>query len=115
MAQVISKYLKPLSRNEYAIDNTQIFSNYIKDLPPLQEDEEDISYDVESLFINIPINETIEYMLNQMYNKERLKPVCSNLILKRLLRKLATEVTFVKKQMVVQWVDHYLSLSVAYI
>ena len=49
---------------------------------------------MESLFTNIPINETIEYILDQIYNKERLKPICSKLIFKRLLRKLATEVTF---------------------
>ena len=67
MAQVIS-----LSRNEYStIDNIQIFSKHIKDLPPLQE--KDVSYDVESLFTNFLINETIKYILDQMYNKERLK------------------------------------------
>ena len=88
------KFLRPLSRNEYTIDDTRIFSKHIKDLPPLQEDEEDVSYDVESSFTNIPINETIEYILDQIYNKERLKPICSKLIFKRLLRKLATEVTF---------------------
>ena len=38
-AQVISQYLKTL-RNEYTIDDTQVFSKHIKDLPPLQEDEE---------------------------------------------------------------------------
>ena len=61
--QAISKYLKPLGRNEYTVDNTYIFSKHIKDLPPLQEDEEYVSY-VESLFTNIPINETIEYILD---------------------------------------------------
>ena len=48
MAQAISKYLKTLSRNEYIIDDTQIFSKHIKDLPSLQEDGEDLFYDVES-------------------------------------------------------------------
>ena len=88
-AQVISQYLKTL-RNEYTIDDTQVFSKHIKDLPPLQEDEEDVSYDVESLLINIPINKTIEYILDQIY---------SNILyvlnyFKRLLTKLAAEVTF---------------------
>ena len=30
-------------------------------IPPLQDDKEDISYDVESLFANILIEETIKY------------------------------------------------------
>ena len=53
-----------------------------------------MSYDLESLFTNIPFNETIEYLLDQTYNKKRLEPLCSKLIFKRLLTKLATEVTF---------------------
>ena len=74
--------------------NTQSFAEDIKNIQPLQEDEEDISYDVESSFTNIPINETIDYILDQIYNKKKLKPICSKLIFKRLLLKLATEVTF---------------------
>ena len=68
MAQVISTYLKPSFRNEYAIDDTEIFPKHIKDLPPLQEDDEDVSFDMKSLFTIIPINETIEHSLDQIYN-----------------------------------------------
>ena len=74
-----------------------------------------MSYDVESLFTNIPFNETIEYLLDQTYNKKRLKPICSKLIFKRLLTKLATEVTFTinnnfykqTKTKVSQWMAGY--------
>ena len=30
----------------------------LSSIPPLQDDEEDVSYDVESLFTNIPTQET---------------------------------------------------------
>ena len=72
---------------------TQSFSADIKNIPPLKEDE-DVSYDVESLFINIPINETIDCILDQIYNKKKLEPICSKLIFKHLLFKLANEVIF---------------------
>ena len=62
----------------------------IKELPPLKEDEEDLSYDIESLFTN----DTIDYILDQIYVKDKLKPICSKLIFKRLLIKLTTEATF---------------------
>ena len=39
----------------------------LSSVPPLQDDEEDVSYDVESLFINIPIQETINYIIEQLY------------------------------------------------
>ena len=66
----------------------------IKELPPLKENEEDVSYDIESLFTNIPINDTIDYILDQIYVQHKLKPICIKLIFKRLLIKLSTEVTF---------------------
>ena len=88
--QVISQYLKPLCENEFTINDRQSFSADIKNIPTLQE-YEDVSYDVESLFTNIPIN---DYILDQVYNKKKLKPICPKLIFKRLLLKLATEVTF---------------------
>ena len=49
---------------------------------------------MESLFTSIPINETIDYILDQIYTKKKLKPIWSKLIFKCLLLKLATEVTF---------------------
>ena len=52
-AQVISQYLKPLCKNEFTKNDTQSFSADIKYIPLLQEDEEDVSYEVESLFTNI--------------------------------------------------------------
>ena len=49
---------------------------------------------MESLFTNIPTNETIDYILDQIYHKKKLKPICPKLIFKSLLLKLANEVTF---------------------
>ena len=57
-AKVISDYLRPLCKNEYSINDTQKFPSMLSSIPPLQDDEEDVSYDVESLFTNIPIQES---------------------------------------------------------
>ena len=82
-AKVISNYLKPLCRNEYSILDTQQFPDMLSNLPPLLDDEEDVSYDVESLFTNSPIKDTIEYIIEQIYKHKKLKPICSKLIFKR--------------------------------
>ena len=66
----------------------------LSSIPPLQGDEEDVSYDVESLFTNIPIQETINHITEQIYVLKKLTPVCSKLIFRRLLITLATECTF---------------------
>ena len=54
-ARIIGEYLRPLSRNEYTINDTQQFPDRIKNLPLLPQDEECVSYDVESLFTNVPL------------------------------------------------------------
>ena len=67
----------------------------LKDLPPLNADEEYVSYDVESLFTNVPVVDTIDYILDRIYNHNDLPIICSRLFMKRLLLKLTTESTFI--------------------
>ena len=93
-ANVISDYLRPLFKNEYSINDIQKFPNIISSIQPLQEEEEDVSYYVESLFTNIEIEDTINYIINQIYVHKKLTPIYSKLIFRRLLIKLAMECTF---------------------
>ena len=90
----MAEYLKPLCSNQYKISDTQEFASVIKDQPPLNDDEEYVSYDVDSLFTNIPVVETIEYIIHQIYIEKKIPPVCSKLVFKRLLLKLTTECSF---------------------
>ena len=66
----------------------------LSSIPHLQDDEEDVSYDVESLFTNIVIQETINYISEQIYVHKKLTPICLKLVFRRLLIKPATECTF---------------------
>ena len=91
VAKVIGEYLKPLALNEYKINDCQKVPDMIKALPPLQKNEEYVSYDVDSLFTNIPLKETIDYIIHKFYNKKFLKPICKKLIFKWLLYKLTTD------------------------
>ena len=93
-SKVISRYLKLLCDSEYTIKDKQSFAKLIKELPLLQEDKGNASYDIECCFTNIPMFNTIDYILEQIYVQHKLKPICSELIFKRLLIKLSTEVTF---------------------
>ena len=91
-AQVIANYLKILcSVNDYIIRNTQDFPKLLQQQDPLLPNEECVSYDVKSLFTNVPIQETIDYKLDEMYVKNRLPEICSKLIIKRLLLTLTTK------------------------
>ena len=94
-AQVISEYLKPLvNDNIFILNNTQDFASIIKDQPPLNADEEYVSYDVESLYTNVPLHDTINYILDEIYVKKKLPQLCTRRVFKNFLLKLTSESTF---------------------
>ena len=92
--KVIAEYLKPLCSNQYKISDMQEFASLIKYQPPLNDDAEYVSYDVDSLFTNIPVAGTIKYIIHQIYTEKKIPPICSKFIFKRLLLKLTTECSF---------------------
>ena len=59
-------------------------SKLIQEQSPLQLDEEYVPCDIESLFTNVPITETIECILDEIYVNNKLPKLCSRLIFKRL-------------------------------
>ena len=61
---------------------------------PLLPNEEHVSYDVESLFTSALIQKTIDYIIQEIYVKNKLPRIYSKLIFRRLLLKLTTENTF---------------------
>ena len=94
-AKAIGEYLKPLvSDNELILNNTQDFASIIREEPPLAPDEEYVSYDVESLFTNVPLHDTIEYILDEIYNNNKLPQLCKRAIFKKLLLKLTSDNIF---------------------
>ena len=61
---------------------------------PLKHDEEYVSCDVQSLFTNIPLKETIDYILEQIYVHNKVPIICIKLIFHRLLEKITMENLF---------------------
>ena len=91
-AKVIGEYHKLLAFNEYKINDCLKFPN-IKALPSLQKNEEYVSYEADSLFTNIALKETTDYIIHKIDNEKFLEPICKKLIFKRLLYKLTTDCT----------------------
>ena len=92
-AKVISDYLRPLCKNKYTINDTLSFADMIKRLTPLTDDEEYVSYDVVSLFTNIPLDETIDYIIKSIYTHKKLPQICGKLVFRRLLEKITKDRT----------------------
>ena len=66
---MIVEYLKPLTKNELVVSNTQQFPSMLNNVP-LFKDKENVSNDIESRFTNIPIKETIDFISNEIYNRK---------------------------------------------
>ena len=93
-AKVISDYLRHLCKNKYIINDTLSFADMIERLPPLPDDEECVSSDVVSLFTNVPLDETIDYIIESIYTHKKLPQICSKLVFRRLLEKITKDYTF---------------------
>ena len=60
----MNKCLKPLcSENNYIINNTQEFPMSLEQHNPLLHNKEYVLYDVQSLSTKVPVNETMNYIL----------------------------------------------------
>ena len=57
--------MTPLQNNKSFLDSICSF-----DEDPFLPDEEYVSYDVESLFINVPVQETIDYILRNLCQRK---------------------------------------------
>ena len=53
-----------------------------------------VSYDVTSLFTEIPLDESINHIIDQIYNKQKLPQITSRPIFKRLLERVTKDTTF---------------------
>ena len=105
-ATFLSEYLKPLQDKEFMLSDTLKFPDLIKKLPPKGLDEEDVSYDVEALFTSIPVADTIDYILHEIYEKEVIKPLCEKkLVFKRLLERLTSGSVFSANGKLVKQLD----------
>ena len=60
-----------------------VFEKELEIFNPLENEQEYVSYDAESLFTNIPLKETVNYILLQIYQiyvQKVLTQICSRLI-----------------------------------
>ena len=69
LAKWLDEKLKPLSLNQYTVTDTFDFTNEIHKLK-INQGEILVSYDVSSLFTNVPLDETIEILVNRAFSND---------------------------------------------
>ena len=70
LAKYLDEILKPFINNTYMLVDTYDFVNKVSKLDT-NSSRYMVSFDVESLFTNVPTNETIEIILNEVYKGDR--------------------------------------------
>ena len=97
--------LRELAHNICFIKNTLILAEMIKN-DVLDPKEEYVSYDVEGWFTSIPVKETIDYTITEIYENKVIERMCkSKLVFRQLLEKLTQNCVFSVSNKLVKQVD----------
>ena len=89
----IDKYLKPLAKNDFTKSDALTFHDFVRNASNSNENE-DVLYDLESLFTRVPVEETNNYIVIRIYVRKEIKPLCKKSIFKKLLFKLTKACVF---------------------
>ena len=65
----LAKALSPLSQSDYTVSSSKEFTEIIK-LKSIPDNYKLVSFDVKSLFMNVPLDSTIHIILNHIYDKK---------------------------------------------
>ena len=76
--------LSALSKSEYTVNNNLGFINYIKTIS-IPSDHKLISFDVKSLFTNVPLHFSIDLILKRIYEDNEIQTKIKKKEMKQLL------------------------------
>jgi hypothetical protein len=85
LAKALKQILSSIIHNEAIIKDSFAFVEELKSLPASTSEYKVVSFDVTSLYTNIPLNETIKIILNCLYDIEVPPP---NAIKRKDMQKL---------------------------
>ena len=83
-AQFLCRLLTPLATSKYTIQNTKEFVDKVRKMK-VPRGYKMISFDVVSLFTNVPLERTIEIILRKVYDEKRIKTKIKREDMKQLL------------------------------
>ena len=89
LAKWLDTFIKPNIPDQYMLNSTDHFINIVKDCP-VQSGDHLVSYDVKSLYTNVPLKETAGIVTKYVYSKDS---VCTPPIPEKIFTKLLLLVT----------------------
>ena len=104
LSKYLAETLKPLTKSDYSIDSTKDFVTKIRN-KSVPEDYELVSFDVVSLFTKVPLDYTIELILNKIYRDKMVKTKLKREEMKKLLQICTKEMHFSFNGVIYRQVD----------
>ena len=92
-SKYLAKLLSPLTKSEYTVESTKDFISSLNDVN-IGQNYDMVSFDVSSLFTNVPLDHTINLILDQVYKKKRIKTKLKRDEMKQLLELCTKEMHF---------------------
>ena len=93
LSKYLAELLKPLTKSQYSVESTKDFIERIKN-KKIQHDYDLVSFDVVSLFTSVPLDYTIELILNKIYVDKRIETKLTREEMKELLVTCTKEMHF---------------------
>ena len=96
IGQYLSSLLQPLTINDYTLKDSFDAANKIRNVPSemFEEGYQFVSFDVEFLFTNVPLNKIINIILDRIYRQKLLKTNLKKRTMKKVLLDSCTKTAF---------------------
>ena len=97
VGKFLTNLLKPLTQNEYVLKDSFEAANRIRTNVTEELYEEGyvlVSFDVKSLFTNVPLKKTLDVILDRVYNQQLITTKLKKRTLKKLILDTCTKTAF---------------------
>ena len=99
--------LNPLCLNEYHLKDSFHAAEKIKAIPPQYFDDgyQFVSFDVKSLFTNVPLEKTIKVIMNRIYTEKKISTTLKQRTLKKLIKDTCSKTAFMLDGIIYEQTD----------
>ena len=96
VGKFITSLLNPLTVNQYSLKDSFDAAEKIKSIPDdlFEEGYRLVSFDVKSLFTNVPLNKTIKVILDRVYSQKLISTNLKKRTLKKLILDTCSKTAF---------------------
>jgi hypothetical protein len=107
VGKYISRLLHPLTLNNYHLKDSFDAAEKIKAIPAhlFEEGYRLVSFDVKSLFTNVPLNKTIQIIMNRVYKEKAITTLLKQRTLKKLINDTCSKTAFLCDNVIYEQID----------